>query len=125
MTFLSMSALTPRYETIPKLFDFGQRSDVVLGILKRDNLDSLTRITMGTAVTNLARMGFPSNYGDLELERLILHPGGPFPLVNVNLVLGAVTCSGRLGLLLEWVEQNIDLQTMERIRDEAMRLLRG
>ena len=29
----------------------------------------------------------------------------------------------RLSLLLEWVEQNIDIPTMERIKDTAMHLL--
>jgi len=75
---------------------------------------------MGTAVTNLTRLDFPRQYGALELDRLIMNPGGAFPLVNVNLVLGAVTCAGKLSLLVEFVEDNIDMGTMERIVEEAM-----
>lgn len=78
---------------------------------------------MGTAITNLTRMDFPRAYGSLELDRLIMHPGGAFPLANVNLVLGAVTCSGKLSLLLEYAEEAVDTQTMEKIRDEAMAYL--
>jgi hypothetical protein len=52
-----------------------------------------------------------------------MKPGGAFPLVSVNLVLGAVTCSGKLSLVVEHVEENIDVGTMEKIRDEAMSFL--
>jgi NRPS condensation-like uncharacterized protein len=107
----------PRHE---KLSAFGQRDDAVLSILKRDKMESLDRIVMGTAVTNLTRMDFPHQYGTLELDRLIMKPGGAFPLANVNLVLGAVTCSGRLSLIIEYVEENIDVRAMEEIRNVAM-----
>lgn len=80
---------------------------------------------MGTAVTNLTRLDFPRQYGTLELDRLILKPGGAFPLVNVNLLLAAVTCAGKLSLLMEFVEDNIDIGTMEKIKEEAMRSLLG
>ena len=78
---------------------------------------------MGTAVTNLTRMDSPRTYGALELDRLIMQPGGAFPLVNVNLVLGAVTCAGKLSLVIEYVEENIDIRTMERIKDKALEFL--
>lgn len=80
---------------------------------------------MGTAVTNLTRLDFPREYGPLELDRLILKPGGAFPLVNVNLLLGAATCAGKLSLVIEFVEDNVDIGTMERIKKEAMGSLLG
>jgi len=86
-------------------------------------MESLDRIMMGTAVTNLTRMDFPRTYGALELDRLIMKPGGAFPLVNVNLVSGAVTCTGELSLLVEFVEDNIDMGTMGEINDRALDLL--
>jgi hypothetical protein len=106
-----------------KLHDFSKREDVVLSILKRGKMDSLDRIIMGTAVTNLTRMDFPGTYGDLELDRLIMKPGGAFPMVNANLVLGAVTVSGKLSLLIEYVEDNIDKETMARIKEAALDFL--
>lgn len=106
-----------------KLAEFSAREDVVLKILKRDKMDSLNRITMGTAVTNLTRLDFPRQYGALALDRLIMKPGAGFPLVTVNLVLGAVTCAGKLSLALEFVEDNVDATTMEAIRDRALDLL--
>ena len=110
----------PRHQ---KLSSFGRRDDVVLSILKRGKMESLDRIMMGTAVTNLTRMDFPREYGTLELDRLTMKPGGAFPLANVNLVLGAVTCSGKLSLVVEYVEENIDIGTMEEIRDRALQFL--
>jgi hypothetical protein len=74
-------------------------------------------------VTNLTRMGFPRMYGTLELDRLIMNPGGAFPLANVSLVLGAVTCSGKLSLVLEYAEETVDTRTMRKVRDRAMEFL--
>jgi len=106
-----------------KLFDFSQRADVISSILKRDNMDSLDKIYWGTAVTNLTRLDFPTAYGDLELDRLIFKPGGGFPLVTVNLVVGAVTCAGKLSIVVEYVEDNIQFETMEQIKEKALECL--
>ncbi len=89
-------------------------------------METLDRIIMGTAVTNLTRMNFLRIYGDLELDRLIFHPGGAFPLSTVNLVLGAVTCSGKLSLVVEYEVGTVDTDTMIQIKDKAIEsLLRG
>jgi hypothetical protein len=124
IVFKTLGGLVPegssRYQ---KISAFSTRDDTVLRILKRDKMDSLDRILYGTAVTNLTRLDFPRTYGTLELERLIMKPGGAFPLVNFNLVLGAVTCAGKLSLLLEFVEDNVDVQTMQEIRDKALEFL--
>jgi hypothetical protein len=115
----------PHFTRYDKLSAFSKRDDVVLAVLKRGKMDSLDRINTGTAVTNLTRLDFPREYGALELDRLILKPGGGFPLATVNLVLGAVTCAGKLSLVIEYVEDNIDTGTMERIKEAAMESLLG
>jgi hypothetical protein len=112
-----VSSDSARYE---KLSAFSQREDVVLSILQRENLESLETKHWGTAVTNLGRLDFPTTYGALELDRLILQPGGGIPLVNVNLVLGAVTCSGKLGLIVEYAEKAVDAATVEGVKDTAL-----
>jgi hypothetical protein len=109
--------------THEKISAFAARDDVVLSVLKRDQIESPDRVTMGTAVTNLGRLDFPRQYGALSLDRLIMKPGSALPLANVNLVLGAVTCSGVLSLLVEYVEANVDARTMEEIKDRALGLL--
>ena len=96
---------------------------MVLRILKRDKLESLDVKHWGTAITNLGRLDFPKTYGALELDRLIMQPGGGIPLVNVNLVLGAVTCGGKLSLVIEYAEEAIDTMTMKKIKDKAMEYL--
>lgn len=124
MNFKRLGGLVPvHFDRYQKLSDFSKRDDVVQSILKRGKMDSLDKIIMGTAVTNLTRMDFPRKYGDLELDRLIMKPGGAFPMVNANLVLGAVTCSGKLSLLIEYVEDNIDIETMKKIKEVAMDFL--
>jgi hypothetical protein len=124
MTFKKLGGLVPtnfsRYE---KLSAFSRRDDVVSSLLKREKMESLDKIFMGTAVTNLTRMGFPREYGGLELDRLIFIPGGAFPLSNVNLVLGAVTCSGKLSLTVLYEEGTVDTDTMTQIKDKAMEFL--
>jgi len=106
-----------------KLSSFSKRDDVIASMIKREKMDSFENVLIGTAVTNLTRMNFPLKYGDLELECLILKPGGAYPLVFVNLLAGAVTCSGVLSLMLEYSEERISTDTVERIRDEMLQLL--
>jgi NRPS condensation-like uncharacterized protein len=124
VNFKRLGGLVPthfsRYE---KLSAFSKRDDVVSSILKREKMESLDKIVMGTAVTNLTRMDFPRKYGDLELDRLIMNPGGAFPLSNVNLVLGAVTCSGKLSLVVEYEEGTVDTNTILKIKDKAIEFL--
>ena len=124
INFKKLGGLVPkdssRYE---KLSAFSNRNDVISSILKREKMESLDQIVMGTAVTNLTRMDFPRKYGDLELDRLIMNPGGAFPLSNVNLVLGAVTCSGKLSLVVEYDKGTVDTATMNKIKDLAMQFL--
>ncbi len=122
--FKKLGGLVPQNLTrFCKLSAFSQRNDVVSSILKREKMDSLNKIVMGTAVTNLTRMDFPRTYGTLELDRLSMNPGGAFPLATVNLVLGAVTCSGKLSLVIEYAEEAVDTSTMEKIKDQAMKFL--
>ena len=110
----------PRYE---KLSTFSHQDDVISSLLKKQNMDSLDKPFLGTAVTNLTRLDFPNKYGSLELDRLIMNPGGMFPLALVSLVLGALTCAGKLSLLIEYVEETIDSNTMEKIKDKALEFL--
>jgi NRPS condensation-like uncharacterized protein len=124
MNFKKLSGLVPtdstRYE---KLSTFSKKEDVVLRFLKRENMESPEMMFMGPAITNLGRLDFPKSYGALELDRLIMQPGGAFPLSQVNLVLGAVTCSGKLSLVVEYAEEAVDTQTMGKIKDRAMEFL--
>ena len=106
-----------------KLNAFSKNKDIVMSILKRDKMDSFEHKIMGTAVTNLTKMDFSRTYGDLELDRLILYPGGAFPLGNINLVVGAVTCSGKLSLIVEYAEEAIDIVKIEKIKERAMMFL--
>lgn len=121
INFKKLGSLVPKnIAGAAKLRDFSRRNDVVQGILKRDRLDSPDHVFMGTAITNLTRLDFPTTYGPIELERLMVKPGGAFPLANVNLVVGAVTAAGRLSLAIEYVENNIDNETMEAIKQTAL-----
>ena len=115
-----VSSHASRYE---KLSAYSKREDVVSGVLKRENMEALDKIMMGTAVTNLTRMDFPRQYGELELDRLIMNPGGAFPLSNVNMVLGAVTCSGKLSLIMEYDEGTVDTETMNKVKEKAVEFL--
>ncbi len=126
MNFKKLGGLVPSDSArSEKLNSFSKNKDVVWRILQRDNLESLETKHWGTAVTNLGRLDFPQKYGPLELDRLIMQPGGGIPLANANLVLGAVTCSGKLSLVVEYAEEAIDPGTMERIKDKALNFIQG
>jgi NRPS condensation-like uncharacterized protein len=124
MNFKKLGAfVAPDSSRYEKLRAFSEKEDVVLRLLKRDKIESLETRLWGTAVTNLGRLDFPRTYGPLGLERLIMQPGGGIPLANANLVLGAVTCSGKLSLVVEYAEEAVDTNTMASIKDEALGLL--
>jgi NRPS condensation-like uncharacterized protein len=111
---------SPRYQ---KLSEFSSRDDVVVRLLKRAKMETLETKLLGSAITNLGRLDFPSTYGALKLDRLIMQPGGAFPLVHVDMVIGAVTCAGKLSLVLEYAEEAVDTGTMEKIKDKAIEYL--
>jgi len=113
---------SPRHD---KLSDFGKREDVVVNLLQRAKMETLETKLLGPAITNLGRLDFPKTYGMLELDRLIMQPGGAFPLVHVDMVLGVVTCSGKLSLVLEYAPEAVDTRTMEKIKDKAVEYLLG
>jgi hypothetical protein len=126
ISFKTVGRLVPPHATrYDKLSAFSQRGDVVASAVKREKLDSFDYTLIGTAVTNLTRLDFPRQYGPLELERLIMNPGGAFPLVNVKLVVGAVTCAGKLSLLVEYAEESIDTPTVREVTDQAIEFLLG
>jgi NRPS condensation-like uncharacterized protein len=125
MHFKKLGGFVPSDSTkYEKLSTFSKKEDVVLRLLQRDHIESLETKLWGVAVTNLGRLDFPKTYGTLELDRLIMQPGGAIPLSNVNLVLGAVTCSGKLSLIVEYTPEAVDATTMEKIKDKAMEYLR-
>ncbi len=113
----------PQLSRYKKISEFSKRDDSISAMLKREKMDSLDQILTGTAVTNLTRMDFPRQYGSLELDRLIMNPGGAYPLVFVNLVLGVVTCSGKLSIVIEYAEDTIETFAVEKIKVKAMELL--
>jgi NRPS condensation-like uncharacterized protein len=124
MNFKKLGGLVPQDSTRhEKLAAFSKKEDIVLKLLQRDKIESLETKLWGTAVTNLGRLDFPKTYGALELDRLIMQPGGGIPLANVNMVLGAVTCSGKLSLVVEYAEEAVDTGTMEKTKDKALEFL--
>jgi NRPS condensation-like uncharacterized protein len=126
MNFKKLGGLVPpeaaRYD---KLSAFSKKEDVVLSILKRDKMESPNMTFAGPAITNLGRLDIPKSYGALELDRLIMQPGGAFPLAQVNMVIGVVTCSDKLSLVVEYAEQAVDKQTMAEINGKALEFLLG
>ena len=106
-----------------KLNRFSEREDVVVRLLQRAKMETLDAKLMGPVITNLGRMDFPSKYGNLELDRLIMQPGGAFPLVHVDMVIGAMTAVGKLSLVIEYAEEAVDTETMKKIKTKAMELL--
>jgi NRPS condensation-like uncharacterized protein len=124
LSFKKLGALvssgSPRYK---KLHDFSQREDVVVRLLQRAKMETLDAKLIGPAITNLGNLNFPTTYGALELDRLIMQPGGAFPLVHVDMVLGVATCAGKLSLIIEYAEEAVDTLTMKVIKDKAMAYL--
>ena len=52
-----------------------------------------------------------------------MNPGGAYPLVFVNILAGAVTCSGKLSLTLEYCPERIQTETVLKIQEKLSDLL--
>jgi NRPS condensation-like uncharacterized protein len=124
LTFKMIGQMVPpTYSQAEKLNGFSKREDVISSMLKREKMDSFDNVLIGTAVTNLTRMDFPEEYGDLKLDRLIMNPGGAYPLIFVNLLVGAITCSGKLSLMLEYSLERIQPEVVEKIKEKLVSIL--
>ncbi len=123
LTFKKLGALvkpgSPRYENCTAQRT-GRCDRAALAARQNGTLDAKL---LSVAITNLGRLDFPKNYGELELDRLIMQPGGAFPLVHVDMVIGVATCAGKLSLVVEYAEEAVDTLTMQRIKEKAMELL--
>jgi hypothetical protein len=115
--------VSPEAARYQKISEFSEKNDVVLSILKREKSDSLDRIIMGASVTNLTRLDFARQFGDLELEALYFKAGGAFPLSNINLLAGVATTVGKLTMVLEFSDQVLSIETVEKIKNKAVELL--
>jgi len=94
-----------RYE---KLYSFAKRKDSVSSMAKK-----LGAMYFGFAVTNLGRLDFPRFYSCLELDRLLVFPPtGP----TVETTIFVVTVSGKLTLVMSYVEQVIDTDIIVKLR---------
>ncbi len=120
---LAGGSVLPDSPRSQKLREFSQREDVISAMVKREKMDSLDSVLIGTALTNLTRLDFPEKYGELQLERMILKPGGAFPLIFVNLLCGAVTSAGRLSLSLEFAERRTQKKDVVQISDRIREIL--
>ena len=124
MTFKKAGSLVPPESAqYQKLHSFSQREDVVQSILKREMLEDFDAVFVGTAITNLTRLDIPASYGELELERVIFKPGGAFPLSNIHLLVGAVTCAGKLTLTLEYSDIHFDENGIQAVKEKALSFL--
>lgn len=124
LNFKKLGGLVPPKDpNFEKLSGFSKRNDVVVQLLKRAGMETLETKLLGPAITNLGRLDFPCSYGPLELDRLIMQPGGAFPLVHVDMVIGAVTCAGKLSLVIEYAKESADTGTMKQIKAKALEYL--
>ena len=75
----------------------------------------------GLSVTNLGSLDYPSKYGSLELERFIFVTSTS-PMME--LVVSAVTVSGRLSFAINYIEETTDTPTMQKIKNKALKYLK-
>mgnify|MGYP002725571928 CR=1 FL=1 len=110
-------------EGYTRIYGFSQRDDIISSLLKRNDMETRDDLLMGVAITNLTRMPFPRQYGPLELDRLYMYPGGAFPMSSILIVVGVVTCSGKLSMVIEYAEETISASDVEAIKNKAMQFL--
>ncbi len=108
-----------------KVNEFSKRQDTVTKLLKRNEMETRYKLTMGAAVTNLTRMPFPRTYGSIELDRMLMNPGGAFPLTSIYMVVGVVTVSGKLSIVIEYAGEMIETEKVLEVKEKALEYLFG
>ncbi len=110
----------PSAPSFEKLSAFSKRNDVLSNILKKRGITDADSIINGTMMTNLTRLGFPQTYGSLELVHLIMNPGVS---AHFNVIVGALTCSKKLSVLITNNQKNVTREKLETVMDTALSLL--
>jgi len=108
--------IIPRNNYNEKIFAFSKdEKNICVKLTDRINANF-----SGTVIVNMGSLDFPTRYGALEVDRSILAVSAS-PLIDLNLAI--ITISGRLTLSLNYVEENISTETMNKIMDRAKNYL--
>ena len=98
-----------------KLYSFSQKKDSISSMANK-----LGAMHFGFAVTNLGRLDFPKQYSNLELERFLIYPPtGP----TIETTIFVATASGRLSLIMSYVEKKIDTNIMIKVKELLFKFL--
>lgn len=108
--------LTPNYSRYEKIRAFSNDTKNIANKMMKKKLAKVP----GLSVTNLGLLYYPSKYGSLELERFIFVTSAS-PMME--LVISAITVSGRLTFTINFIEETTDTLTMEKIKNKALKYL--
>ncbi|MFX1267904.1 MAG: condensation domain-containing protein [Promethearchaeota archaeon] len=106
----------PNFSRYEKIHSFSIDKKNIANKMTRKKIEKVP----GLAVTNLGLLDYPSKYGSLELDRFIFVTSAS-PLME--LVISAVTVSGRLTFTINYLEETTDTITMEKIKNKALEYL--
>lgn len=122
VNFAPLTQIIPdTFKRTKNLSAFAQDTKNIALVLSRKSTFSLP----GTVNTNLGRLDYPENYGNLRLDRMFFIPGASR---TAPLVLGGVGQCGKMVFSLNYVTEAEDNssslnQDMIRIRNRALELL--
>ncbi len=109
--------LSPNYSRYEKIHSFSNdKKNIANKMIKK----KIAKVP-GLSVTNLGLLDYPSKYGSRELERFIFITSTS-PMME--LVVSAVTVSGRLSFAINYIEETTDTPTMQKIKNKALKYLK-
>ncbi len=103
------------YSRYEKLSSYSRKKDIIRFIVNR-----FMSKTFSFGVTNLGRLDFPRNYGDFELDRIFL---SVHTALNTEVIIGGATASGKLSLVISYIENTIDDEVMYKIKENMLDIL--
>jgi len=108
---------SPSYNKIQEFLNDDKNMAIKMAQKK---LSSKNRTFMTQIMTNLGKLDFPEQYGDLHLKNLILMPScSPY----TELVLGVVTQGGTLCITLNHMESTIKTKNVLKIKEIANEII--
>lgn len=125
MESLNFKILGKLTEKGSKIHTYSEKKDLVASLVRREKMESIDNMIIATAVTNLGNLKIEREYGKLELESVIMNPGGAFPLSMVQLVVAVSTVSGKLSLLFEYETSRLTERQARFIMELTLKYIRS
>lgn len=108
----------PKFDTYKNFRE--DSSNILIKSLKKKGAYDLTKLKLSLVITNLGRIPYDPQEGDLEIERMFFTPSAG---LLMEIVLGVITANGTLEITVSNISDFDSQEKLKKIADLAKKLL--